>query len=130
MRKLVPTTLLLVVLIAAYGGYWLYRSAESRAWAMTTTFGDPSRATRLFIANGCAGCHQIPGVPGATGKTGPSLNGISERNYIGGVLLNTPQNLIDWIRVSRQLDPKTAMPSTGVSEQEARDMAAYLYALD
>lgn len=130
MRKFIPAGVLIIVLIAAYGGYWLYRSAESRAWAMTSTFGHPSRAPRLLIANGCTGCHEISGVPGATGKTGPSLNGISERKYIGGVLLNTPRNLINWIRASREIDPETAMPSTGVSEQEARDMAAYLYAIN
>jgi cytochrome c2 len=131
MRKPIAAAALLIgLLIAAYGGYWLYRSGDSRAWAMTTTFGDPSRANRLFIANGCTGCHEISGIPGAIGQTGPSLNGISERKYIGGVLLNTPQNLISWIRASRQLDPETAMPSTGVSEQEARDMAAYLYMIN
>jgi cytochrome c len=27
----------------------------------------------------------------------------------------------------RGLDPKTRMPQTGISEQEARDVAAYLY---
>jgi cytochrome c1 len=37
--------------------------------------------------------------------------------------------MVQWIRFSRQLDPHTAMPSTGISEQDARDIAAYLYAL-
>lgn len=28
------------------------------------------------------------------------------------------------------IDPKTAMPNVGLSEQEARDVAAFLYTLD
>ena len=121
---------LVVVAAAAYGGYWLWRSVEDRTWALTSTSGAPIRAIPLFIANGCAGCHQITGVPGARGKTGPPLNGISERQYIGGVLTNTPDHLIRWIRAARAINPQTAMPSTNVSEQDARDMAAYLYALN
>jgi len=58
------------------------------------------------------------------------LNGISERQYIGGVLTNTPDNLISWIRAARVINPQTAMPTTNVPEQDARDMAAYLYALN
>jgi cytochrome c2 len=129
-RASFTATLVIVVAAAAYGGYWLWRSAEDRTWALTSTAGAPTRAIPLFIANGCAGCHQITGVPGARGKTGPPLSGISERQYIGGVLTNTPDNLISWIRAARAINPQTAMPTTNVSEQDARDMAAYLYALN
>ena len=130
MRRASVIALVVVVAAAAYGGYWVWRSIEDRTWALTATAGAPMRAIPLFIANGCAGCHQITGVPGAWGKTGPPLNGISERQYIGGVLTNTPDNLISWIRAARAINPKTAMPTTNVSEQDARDMAAYLYALN
>jgi cytochrome c1 len=119
-----------ISLAAAYAGYWVSRSLEARSWALTATSGDPRRAPQLLIANGCAGCHEISWVPGAQGKTGPSLNGLSQRQYIGGILRNTPKNLVAWIRFARELDPQTAMPTTNVAEQEARDMAAYLYALN
>ena len=83
-----------------------------------------------MLANGCAGCHTIPGVPGAQGLVGPRLDGtLAQRVYIGGSLPNTPANLIRWLRASREVDPRTAMPSTHISEQDARDVAAYLYAL-
>jgi cytochrome c1 len=69
-------------------------------------------------------------VPGAQGLVGPRLDAsLATRVYIGGVLSNNPENMVRWLRAARQLNPHTAMPSTGISEQEARDVAAYLYAL-
>jgi cytochrome c2 len=58
---------------------------------------------------------------------GPNLADLSRRVYIGGVATNTPDNLMNWIVNPREIDPKTAMPVTGVSHREARDIAAYLY---
>jgi cytochrome c1 len=46
------------------------------------------------------------------------------------MLPNTPQNLVAWIRDPPGIDPLTAMPASGMSEAEARDVAAYLYTLD
>jgi nucleoside-diphosphate-sugar epimerase len=60
---------------------------------------------------------------------GPPLGDIKERVYIAGRLTNTPEHLIDWIVDPRVADPKTAMPATGVSKSEARDIAAYLLSL-
>ena len=40
---------------------------------------------------------------------------------------NEPEMLVRWIRDAPSLDPATAMPKLGVSEQQARDIAAYLY---
>ena len=53
-----------------------------------------------------------------------------ERQYIGGVLTNPPDNLIGWIQAARAINPQTVMPTTNVSEQDARDTAAYFYALN
>ncbi len=48
--------------------------------------------------------------------------------YIAGVAANTADNLIRWIVAPRTFSERTAMPATGISEAEARDIAAYLYA--
>ncbi len=69
---------------------------------------------------GCGSCHTIPGVRGADAMVGPPLN---------GRLPNTPENLVHWIVTPQTVEPGTAMPNLGVSEREARDMAAYLYKL-
>ena len=118
--------------IAAVGIPWALdaRAARARAeWAAEATSGDPDRAPKLMVENGCAGCHTIPGVPGAEGRIGPELNGRTGQKFIAGVLPNTPENLIAWLRDARRFSPKTAMPSTFISGQDARDIAAYLYTL-
>ena len=63
----------------------------------------------------------------ADGLVGPPLAGVGGRAYIAGVLTNTPDHLIRWIVDPVGVDPLTAMPITGVSEREARDIATFLY---
>jgi mono/diheme cytochrome c family protein len=74
----------------------------------------------------CATCHEIPGVTGATVPVGPSLRKLASRSYVAGVLPNTPDNLVRWIREPQAVKPGTAMPDLGVSARDARDMAAFL----
>lgn len=78
---------------------------------------------------GCGGCHTIPGVDGASGMVGPPLASWSRRSYIAGNLPNTPENLIRWVMDPHVVEPGTAMPDVGLEEQQARDVAAYLYTL-
>lgn len=77
----------------------------------------------------CVTCHAIPGVPGAWNYVGPSLAGIAGRPYIAGVLNNTPANMQQWLREPGTIKPGTAMPDLGVTEQDARDIAAFLRTL-
>ena len=102
------------------------RDREADALATRLTQGDPNRGPEIALQYGCAGCHTIPGVRGPGGKVGPPLADIGARLYLGGRLTNTPNNLIEWIENPRAVDPQTAMPSTGISKREARDMAAFL----
>jgi len=94
------------------------------------TDGGNAIAGRIEIRKyGCNTCHTISGVPGARGLVGPPLDGIRDRYYIAGELANTPTNLMQWIQHPRQVEPHTAMPEMGVTEQDSRDIAAYLYTL-
>jgi cytochrome c len=94
------------------------------------TGGGNAVAGRLEIRKyGCNACHTISGVPGARGLVGPPLDGIRSRYYIAGELANTPTNLMQWIQHPHQVEPHTAMPEMGVTEQDSRDIAAYLYTL-
>ena len=103
------------------------REAERVAAAMTG--GDPARGRAAIQRYGCAACHTIPGISGARGLVGPPLDRIASRSYIGGVLTNTPDNMIRWLQNPRAVDHLTAMPALGVTEQDARDIAGYLYTL-
>ena len=100
---------------------------ERNGIAQSLTNGDASRALPLLRKYGCSGCHTIPDVPGADGQVGAPLSGLSGRVYIGGVLTNSPDHLVEWIVAPQRFSPNTAMPITGITEPEARDIAAYLY---
>jgi cytochrome c len=89
--------------------------------------GDPARAPEIFRRYGCSGCHTIPGIAGADGEVGAPLVNMRERVYIAGVTNNNAEALVRWIVSPSTFDRKTAMPETGISEAEARDLAAYLY---
>ncbi|HYN19354.1 MAG TPA: c-type cytochrome [Thermoanaerobaculia bacterium] len=93
------------------------------------TGGDPRRGRALLPVYGCPSCHSIPGVEGATGLIGPPLDRIGSRAFLAGRLPNTPPNLMRWIREPESISPGTAMPVLGVTEQDGRDIAAYLYTL-
>jgi cytochrome c len=60
---------------------------------------------------------------------GPSLSEFARRAYIAGEAPNTARALIQWIMVPQSIEPGTAMPTLGVGERQARDIAAYLYTL-
>ncbi len=71
----------------------------------------------------------IPGVARRTGTRRPVARGFARRAYIAGRLPNRPMMLTAWLRDPPAIDPATAMPALGLTETEARDMAAYLYTL-
>lgn len=91
--------------------------------------GSPQAGAQLIASYRCGACHMIPGIKGAEGLVGPPLTLFARRTYIAGELPNTPSNLIRWIRDPPSVEPATAMPALGLSEQQARDVAAYLYTL-
>jgi len=90
--------------------------------------GDPARGRRAIAAYGCGACHVVPGIAGARGRVGPSLAGLADRPYVAGRLPNVAPSLEAWVRHPRRIDPQTIMPELGVTERDARDIAAFLYA--
>lgn len=91
--------------------------------------GNAERGKRAIQAFGCGSCHMIPGIDDARGTVGPPLMYFGRRVYIAGEVPNTPALLMQWIQSPQSIEPKTAMPTLGVTESQARDMAAYLYTL-
>jgi cytochrome c1 len=115
-------SLALLLLAGCYGGQTL------RPYAVAVS-GNPQHGKQLIVGYGCGSCHMIPGVHGARGLVGPPLLYFSRRTMIAGELPNTQENLVLWVEHPRQVEPKTAMPDLGLDDDQAYDIAAYLYTL-
>jgi mono/diheme cytochrome c family protein len=89
----------------------------------------PQRGRIAMQQYACSTCHAIPGVTGAHPLVGPPLGGMAGRRLIAGRLANSEANMVAWLRSPKRFDPLTAMPDLGVTERDARDMAAYLSSL-
>jgi mono/diheme cytochrome c family protein len=97
--------------------------------AVRASGGDPARGRAAIERVGCGVCHVVPGVPGPDGLVGPPLAGLAGRVVLAGSLPNRPSMLADFVRNAPSLVPRTAMPEMPLDEQEARDVAAYLYSV-
>jgi cytochrome c2 len=89
--------------------------------------GDAARGKAVVSARHCGACHQIPHITGATGVVGPPLAELWRRSFIAGAIANTPENLVRWIRDPHGVASETAMPTLGLDDTQARDVATFLY---
>lgn len=121
MRRAIVIT---VLLLAACNKR--YEAAGTKAIAGG---GDPNRGKLLIQQYGCQSCHTIPGVAGPKGVVGPPLDKMAGRTVIGGKVQNTPQNMTAWLQNPQAFDPGNAMPNLGVTQNDARDLTAYLLTL-
>jgi mono/diheme cytochrome c family protein len=94
--------------------------------------GDPARGLALVAsgAYGCAACHAIPDIRFPKGNVGPPLDGMAGRSLIAGHLPNKPGVLVAFLQDPPTLAPQTGMPNVGLTIEQARDIAAYLYTLE
>jgi len=122
-RALITVSVLLISLTASSA----CRNADALAQGING--GDPANGRHLLYSYSCGSCHVIPGVTEADGTIGPPLSGFGSRVYIAGLQENTPDNLSRWIAQPQEVQPGNAMPDLGVTRQQARDIAAYLYTL-
>ncbi|MEO8725912.1 MAG: c-type cytochrome [Acidobacteriaceae bacterium] len=102
------------------------RAVESYA---IPTGGYARHGKQIMVQRQCGSCHTIPGISGANGVFGPPLVSFAQRTFIAGTFPNATNYLVPWIMSPKSMKPKTAMPDLGLSEQQARDVAAYLYTL-
>ena len=119
--------LFLAVLGSSFG---LVACGPAQVQGNARQIGNVSRGAALISWYGCGACHSIPGIPGADALVGPPLDHLAHRGYLAGVLHNTPDNLILWIRDPQKFVPGNAMPALGIDERDARDIAAYLYTIE
>ena len=90
---------------------------------------DPGRGLQAIDRAGCGACHSIPGIDWPRGRVGPDLSGFGDRTLIAGSVPNRPDLLAAYVRDAPSVDPGSGMPSMPLSEEESRDVAAYLYTL-
>ena len=105
------------------------RQASGHTTDRVVEGGDVERGRATIATYGCGSCHIIPGVKDAQGLVGPPLIHWADRRIIAGEVPNDPERLITWITVPQSIEPGTAMPNMGVTDGQARDIAAYLYTL-
>jgi cytochrome c1 len=91
--------------------------------------GDPKSGAVVITREGCGSCHEIPGVVDADGQAGPPLAHFARRTIIAGILPNTPSNLVLWLTTPQAVVPGNAMPNMGLTDSQAKDVAAYLYTI-
>jgi cytochrome c2 len=133
MRSHRGSAFIILAVIAVAGGFagaaanYMRERHKKTEHAIAMTQGNPDRAMESIVRYGCAACHNVPGAQMPGGLAAVPLAGVADRLYVGGVVENTPENLVRWIVNPKQFNPKTAMPVTGITEPQARDVAAYLY---
>lgn len=82
----------------------------------------------IFTATACVGCHAVRGV--SAGALGPDLTAYGRRRMLAaGLRPNTPDNLAAWIRDPAAIKPGAKMPALGLTEAQARAVAAWLLSL-
>ena len=108
-------------------------AALAAACALAACHGraaDTNAQAKALIATHCAACHTVPGVAAAVGHVGPSLAGIARQQIIAGKYPNDPATMQCWLMHPQAMLPGTAMPEMGLTQDQARTIAAYLYTLD
>ena len=135
-ERAIPSSLrLLAVLLAlaiatamiAGGVIYVETKRASRVQANAMTRGDGQRGRVAIARYGCGGCHVIGGITGANGSVGPDLTRVAERSEIAGKLPNDPDAMVRWLMHPQAIAPGSGMPEMGISQAEARDIAAFLY---
>lgn len=128
-RRALPRRLLVPALAAAAAVVVACGGGSGSPLARQVAGGNAGAGKRAIQRYGCGSCHYIPGVPGAHAYVGPPLTSWSRRSFVAGVLANTPENLVRWIQNPQQVVPGNDMPEMGVTADDARDIATYLYTL-
>jgi cytochrome c oxidase subunit 2 len=100
---------------------------EFRAWLEAQR--RPSSSSQLFLDAGCGNCHRIRGTA-AVGNVGPDLTHVASRSYIAaGALANDEENLRRWIANPQTIKPGARMPDLPLTDEQVRELAAYLRTL-
>lgn len=105
---------------------WLLKQEQPASQPAT---GQAAAGYQLFMGGTCRNCHAIIGSP-AGADIGPNLTHFASRSILGGgVLPNTPVNLITWLTNPQAVKPGNNMPNFGLTGQQVSLLTAYLETL-
>lgn len=93
--------------------------------------GDAAHGRTLFFQSqaNCVSCHAIDGTT-ARGTVGPNLTHVGGRAMLAAnIITNTPDNMVRWLLNPQVVKPGNRMPNLRLSDDDARDLAAYLESL-
>jgi cytochrome c oxidase subunit 2 len=114
------------VIVDAPDAFERWVAAQKAAPAEPTGLAAEGKA--IFTRSACVGCHTIRGV--STSVLGPDLTTFgSRRTLAAGILPNTPETVAAWLKNPPALKPAAKMPALGLTDDQARAVAAYLLSL-
>jgi cytochrome c oxidase subunit 2 len=98
--------------------------AQQRA-APAEPSGPAAAGKAVFAGSACVGCHTIKGV--SAGVLAPDLTHFGSRAMFGaGMWPTTPENVAEWVKDPQRLKPGVKMPTLGLTDEQAKAVAAYL----
>ncbi|MEX2117079.1 MAG: c-type cytochrome [Bacteroidota bacterium] len=86
--------------------------------------GSASRGKELFETVGCQACHVAGGYTAVRDERGTSYDVAPELTRVGSKV--TADWLFDWLKNPRHYNPTTRMPSLRLTDDEARNLVAFL----
>jgi cytochrome c2 len=136
-RPHLPATMPRLALDAGQAAVLAERLVPSEQLELDLSRADPEAGARLYVELRCARCHHFSGAPLPATHGGPAELGVPERELESDAIALAPDlalararvqpgRLIAWLRAPAALAPGTLMPSHGLDESRARDVAAFL----
>ena len=110
--------------------HYLFKDKEIRNSNNPSKYlGDPSNGELLFSAVGCMGCHVKEQGPSNSPSpvTYKELTKLQGPNLIGMGSKASPEWIFNWLKKPHAYMPSTRMPDLRLSDDEAKDITAYLY---
>jgi len=93
------------------------------------SIGNVELGREFFVLKGCTGCHIAPGMPNG-GQIGPNQTHFYARpTIVGGLLPNTPAAVERWLKDPPAVKPGTLMPNLSLTDEQIKDLTAFLYSL-
>lgn len=116
------------VISESVADFALWERAQAMPAAMPA--GDEAaRGGERFQQLTCANCHQIRGTA-ANGRVAPDLTHFGSRKMLAAErLVNTPENVSEWLRNPAAFKPGCKMPNLQLPDTDIQSLTAYLESL-